>query len=162
MRFVINIEKRHFYGFLVIIVILGGAIAMGQISLTPNEFGHAYGELNLANSIKSSDIKDGSLTANDIQKDASGLVQLFVGRSFTADRLNNKREDQLNFDYGKCVFVVQTCDSGGATTSCPGGYKDQFDSMNTGGFQFSGQGRSYDGSICNRNGNRFMTICCRN
>ena len=158
MRFVINIEKRHFYGFLVITVILGGVIVMGQISLTPNEFGHVYGELDLTNSIKSSDIKDGSLTANDIQKDATGLVQLFVGRSFTADRLNNKREDQLNFDYGKCVFAVQTCFSGD-TSSCPNGYKDRFDSINSGGLRFSGTSTSWDGSQCS---DGIMTICCKN
>jgi len=184
----IDITKKHLYFTVTFLVLLGGIFVIGYGGNNPTIFGHSYGELDLRNSIQSSDIvndsvmskhiRDRSLSADDIViEPASTRLALNVLQAQDADnagKLNNKLEHQLNVataqnaDAAKCEFLIYQCNGQNTGRTCRQGFSEV-----KGSFTFRGtaidfaynpscQGSDCPGVCVDTTSNSWLTLCCKN
>ena len=129
----------------------------------PEEFGHIYDDLDLTNSISSTDIKDsqiksqdiaaGTVKASNMDVDETGAVRLTEGNS---KKLNQQTTDQLFVWKSRqidCQFHIIQC--GAINTGCPATHSVKID----GSFVVS-QVVDPDGTTCTT-GSPLVALCCK-
>ena len=147
MKIEINITKTHLYLFFGIILLFTAAFVIGQ---NPG-IGHSYAELDLTNSIRSSDIKDREITANDI-KFSGGFAELSVYKAKTAD----------NADAARCEFRIIRCNGNSPGYGCRNGFSEM-----PGSFSINGEAIDYmfdggsNGRCIDTNGDSWIGLCCK-
>ena len=155
MKITIKIEKKHLLFLLTLSLISAAGIAIGYGTFDPEYFGHTYGELNLFNSVLSSDIKDHALTGQDMAVTPEGYVQLNVLHTKDADTVRGLSPGQIV----DCEFIILRCNGIPANQEnpCRSGYK-----RIPGAFSIEGSAidNTNVGSCTNTQGNSWLGLCC--